>query len=380
MGPSNTTSRLASRPGQTGAADAREVDTTDLVTQLGREVAAALSTALERVNALGTTGRIDRPGLRALREEIERARRVGMMGQQVIRLASGDVQLAPERLDLSAMLREALLQRGREIEARGIEVRQLLRPAEVDGDPTLTFALLEALLDWSFDHACSRIELSIEHKSWPAHALLRCSFAHQPADQADSGPMPLGVPALETMSWRLMQQTARTLSLAIERADTATRTRATIELPLAAGANGGGLATLDLGAGGAGPPGHPRLLAGSHVLVIAARREVRDLVRDAVRPMGLTIDFVTSVDEAREFCRGGMPHAVVHEAALGGEVFERFRREMLTEVATLAFIQITEDGKDFEVHSVGERQFTSVGRATIADSLPAALTFELSRN
>ena len=61
--------------------------------------------------------------------KIELARRIGMMGQQVSRFASGRVRLTQERLDLTGMLRAAMQQRSREIEARGIEVRQQLRPA-----------------------------------------------------------------------------------------------------------------------------------------------------------------------------------------------------------------------------------------------------------
>jgi len=91
------------------------------------------------------------------------------------------------------------------------------------------------------------------------------------------------------------------------------------------------------------------------------------------------IDFVTSVDEAREFCRGGMPHAVVHEAALGGEAFERLRNELLSEAQTLAFVQVTEDGSGFDVRSNGNREVVCVAREAIVESLPAALMFELTR-
>ena len=52
---------------------------------------------------------------------------------------------------------------------------------------------------------------------------------------------------------------------------------------------------------------------------------------------------------------------------------------MLAEVPGLAFIQIAEQGKAFEVLNLGGRQFASVGRDAIIESLPAALLFELSR-
>ena len=49
---------------------AESVDSHALVSQLGSEVAAHLSKALERVTTLAATGKIDRAGLRALRDEI----------------------------------------------------------------------------------------------------------------------------------------------------------------------------------------------------------------------------------------------------------------------------------------------------------------------
>jgi hypothetical protein len=358
-------------------------DTSMLVAQLGGEVANTLSAALERVNLLATTGRIERASLRALRDEVELARRIGIMGQQISRLRSGRVRLSSERLDLTAMTREALLQRGREIEARGIEVRQQLHPAEVQCDATLLFTLLQAMLDWAFEHAVGRIDFSIDMRNWPVHAQLHCAFPYRNADEVDSGTMPLdgaadgSGPSIDTMSWRLVQQTASTLALPLTRRDGVVRTELCIEFPKTHGE------LLDEGAAesdDAAPQGaNSRPLAGSHVLVVASRREIRNLVREATRSMGLMIDFVTSVEEAREFCMGGMPHAVVHEGVLGGERFELLRQELLTSVPTLAFIQISEHGKAFEVTNVGGRQFASVGRDAIIESLPAALLFELAR-
>jgi len=351
----------------------------DLVAQLGGEVAATLSLALERVNALASTGRIDRTSLRCLREEIERARRIGMIGQQLSRFASGQVRLHREPLDLAALLRDALQQRLREAEARGIELREQLHPAMVMGDTTLTFSLLQALLDWSFEHTCSRIDVGIDHKAWPAHARLNCSFGFRPADEVSSAPAPLEPPTLDTMSWRLLQHTASTLGLALNRDEERGRTHLTIEFPAPISEPIEGVSAIEIDSAG-GQSTQARPLAGAHLLVVAARREVRHLVRESVRSMGLMMDFVTSIDEAREFCRGGMPHVLVHEAALGGESFERLRRELQSDEPALAFIQITDDGKSFEVRQIGDRQFASVGREAILHSLPAALMFELSRS
>src|ERR1700754_2484372 len=51
----------------------------ELVSQIGVEIAAPLTAAIERINTLTSTGKIDRQGLRALRDEVEAARQVGMI-------------------------------------------------------------------------------------------------------------------------------------------------------------------------------------------------------------------------------------------------------------------------------------------------------------
>jgi len=114
--------------------------------------------------------------------------------------------------------------------------------------------------------------------------------------------------------------------------------------------------------------------------VLAGRREVRNVVREALRPMGLMVDFVSSVEEVQQQCAEAMPHAVVYEASLGGQRFDRLRDELLAQARHLAFIQIAEQGKAMQVLNVGGHQLTSVGRDAIIESLPEALAFELSRS
>ena len=360
---------------------AEPLDPQALVAQLGSEVATYLSSALERVTTLTATGKIDRAGLRALRDEIDRARRAGIMGQQVVRLGNGRVQLANERLDLTGLLREALRQRGREIDARGIEVRQELTAAEVMSDTTLLFSLLQTTLDWSFEHAVSRIDLSLNIQNWPAHACLTVAYAFQQPDEVDATPgrsTQSDAARLSTMSWRLLQQTAGVLGLLLHRKESPGKTELKLEFPQTLAPRLSSVQKVEAEViETAGNNSQP--LAGRHIMVLAARREVRNVVRAALRPMGLMVDFVTSVEEAQQLCTDGLPHAVIYEAAIAGESFERLRNEMLAEVPTLVFVRIAEQGKAFEVLNLGGRQFASVGRDAIMTALPEALTFELSR-
>lgn len=154
-----------------------------LVAEMGGEIASPLTAALERVTTLTSTGRIDKQSLRALREEIEAARQIGMIGQQLTRLASGRVKQSHERLQLADVLNSTLAHRARETQARGIHVKPSLTPAEVIVDASLLFTLLNTTIDWALANAQSHIDFAIDIKTWPAHARLACRFAHRPVDE-----------------------------------------------------------------------------------------------------------------------------------------------------------------------------------------------------
>lgn len=349
----------------------------ELVAEIGAATAAPLTSALERVQALITTGRIDRGSLRALRDEVELARQAGITGQQITRFASGRLRQSHERLQLADTLKGVLAHRQRETQARGIVLKPTLKPAEVIVDASLLFSLLNTVLDWALDLARSNIEFAIDLKSWPVHARLVCRFAHRPPDESAPGE---DVPrkSLDSLTWRLLEQTAWTMGLPIDRQDGDGSTSLTLEFPRTASDEIEGVSTLEIDDGFA-PSTNSKPLAGSHVLVIASRREVRTQVRDALRNMGLIVDFVGSVDEATDFCREGLPHAIIIESILRGERFAHLREEISAEVPDFVFIEIIEEGNTFEMSGFSGSTIAKVGRDVIASSLPSALMFELSK-
>src|SRR4051812_17292300 len=141
-----------------------------LVSEIGAEIAAPLTAALERIHALVATGRIDSLGLRRLRDEVEQARQVGIIGQQLTRFASGRVRQSHERLQLAEILKNVLAHRSRETQARGIALQPSLKPAEVVVDASLLFSLLNTTVDWALANAQSYIEFTIDFKAWPVYA------------------------------------------------------------------------------------------------------------------------------------------------------------------------------------------------------------------
>ncbi len=84
-------------------------------------------------------------------------------------------------------------------------------------DASLLFSLLNTVLDWALDHARSSIEFRIDIKEWPAHARLACRFTHRLPDQIDEE-RDVSVPdALDSLNWRLLEQTAWTMGLNLDR-------------------------------------------------------------------------------------------------------------------------------------------------------------------
>jgi hypothetical protein len=351
----------------------------ELVSEIGAEIAGPLTAALERIHSLTTTGCIDRASLKALREEVEQARHAGMLGQQLSRLATGRLRQSHERLQLATTFKAVLAHRNRETLARGIVLKPALKSAEVIVDASLLFSLFNTTLDWALANARSQIEFTIDIMAWPSHARLTCHFAHRPPDQPASGPLAADPPpGLNALTWRMLEQTAATMGLPIQRADNAGSTTLTVEFPRTAHDEMDGVSTMELDDGFA-PSTNSKPLAGNHVLVISSRREMRALIREALKNMGLVVDFVNSVDEASDFCRDGLPHAVIIEAIQNGERFGKFRDEIVAEVPDFAFIEIIEEGNAFEMSGFSGSRMARVGRDVIANSLPSALMFELSK-
>jgi hypothetical protein len=348
-----------------------------LVSEIGAEIASPLTAALERIHALIATGKIDRAGLRALREEVEQARQVGIVGQQLTRFASGRVRQSHERLQLADALNGVLAHRARETQARGVKLKPALKPADVIVDASLLFSLLNTTVDWALANAQSFIEFSIDFKPWPAHARIVCRFAHRLADDLGDLARSQTAQNLDSLIWRLLEQTAwddgprrrpprcgrnhppraripRTIT---DQVRASARLNSTTR-PLRPtrrrwpGAMCGGLA----------PPRSPGRGSGR-----AQEHESADGLR-RLR------------EGSRRLLQGGLPHAVIVESQQLGERYTAFRDEILDEVPDFVFIEIVEDGATFEMSGLNGATSARVGRAVIATSLAPALMFELSKS
>jgi hypothetical protein len=373
--PSAGQAAAAAEPGLQTPESQRDEHWYTLLSHIGQATAQPLTRAIERVSTLAETGRIDRAGLLALRAELDAARHAGIAAQQMARLANGEVRQAHEKVHLGQALQDVLTERQTHIQASGCQLRTSLRPAEVMIDPTLLFSLLHNLLDWSLSHARGQIHFVIDLKAWPVRARLGCRF--RPAALADGRSSAL---PFDDLPWMLLQHTALAMGLGVEQEADGEAVSITLEFPRTVNNEVAGLTTIELDHGFSHSVSGAKPLAGSHVLVIAARRDVRVQVRDAIRNMGLIVDFVSSVEEAAAFCRDGAPNGIVVESALRGDRFDELVDDMVAQRGDIVFIEIVEEGATFEISGFSGSGFARVGRDAIAESLPSALVFELSKS
>lgn len=349
----------------------------EVVARIGAEVSAPLTAALDRVVALASTGRIDRHGLQALRSEIDGARRVGLRGQQIARLAGGEVRQSVERLDLAQALRGVLA--GQAVHGNGDAVAVPPAPtrAEVLCDASLLHTLLEAAAGWSSALACQHVDWRIEVQPWPVRARVACRFAHRPADRADS-PRTGAAPdlSLDTLDWLLMRYTAHLAGVLVQRQDSPSHTQLTLEFMNTVNGTLEGAAAVDLVASSEAGAAS---IAGCQLLVLASQRQTRQRLREAVLGQDLLIDHVSTVADAAQYCQDGAPHALLFESAFQGEGLTALLADLAQTAPSLVLVEVLPSGQDCDMGAGGAHPVTRLGLDALRHMLVPVLLLEMGR-
>lgn len=353
----------------------------DVVARIGAEVAVPLTAALERVLALASSGRIDRHGLQALRGEIDGARRVGLRGQQIARLASGAVRQAVERLDLITCLRSVL--DGIAVHGHGEAIALPPPPtkAEVLGDASLLHAVLDAAADWSAGLARANVEWRIAVRPWPVRARVLCRFAHLPADQRAAGLQAAASaehhePGLDTLDWLLLTYTAHIAGVVVQRQDSPTHTQLTLEFLNTVNGTLEGAAAVDLVASA---DGGMQRIDGCQLLVVAARRDTRQRVREALQGQDVLLDFVSTVADAAQFCHEGPPQVLLYESGFVGADLAALRAKLARSAPHMVAVEVRPGDDDCSLSTPGANGCTQLGHDALRRMLLPVLVLELGR-
>ncbi|MCA6218110.1 hypothetical protein KGA65_16365 [Ideonella sp. B7] len=348
-----------------------------IIGQMGSEVASALSAVQDDLDQLdpATPSLPSLPSLKKLQEDLARVRQIGMLGQQLARMAAGEVRQAPEEVSLTTLLRDALAQQKAQATLRGIELHRAMHPATVLLDPSLLHGFLVQLLDWGLAQAQDALSLRLELQGWPTAARLQLRASH---------PQPQALPpaSAQALAWCLIEQMARTQHLPLTRQDGPDATLVQVDFPQTLASE------LDFDTDNAGEEASSlfalsqasRPLNGSHWLVIAAHRDLRAEVRDALRPNGMLVDFVGSIGEAERFCQESMPHGVLYEAILGGERMQALRSRLRAQAPRQVWVEISAEGLHCDDGHPTHDRPGRIGRDALGDRLPGLLEAEYTRS
>lgn len=150
-------------------------DLRPLVSRLCADVAASLTRALTHLGELADCKRPDGRILQAVGDEIADARKVGIVGQQIARLASGLVRPDSEQVLVCAMA-QSIVDRRRASAADRAAIHTTFDRAPTQGDPSLLCMLIEATLDWGCGHTATNIAFQIVGSNQGQPVTLTLSF------------------------------------------------------------------------------------------------------------------------------------------------------------------------------------------------------------
>ena len=352
----------------------------DVVARIAAEVSGPLTAALERVVSLATSGRIDRAGLQSLRDEIDGARQVGLRGQKIARFAEGIMQQSIERIDLSSLLRDLLTAQAMQAVAGAVGSRQTLGAAEVMGDLSLVHAVLQAAADWSGELALASVDWHLDLQPWPVRARVQCRFAHRAADRVardDTAETVVGarLMQLDTLDWLLLQYTAHRAGVIVRRDDGPSLTTLVLEFTHTVNDTLEGASAVELGESGHATP----WMAGSQVLVLAARRDARTQVRAAMHGHDLVVDYVPTVAAARQYCEDGVPQVLLFESSYDSDALRMLCDRLEDQSPGIAFIEIVPAGSGCEMGGTSGHRITRVGADGLRQMLASVMLLELAR-
>jgi len=325
-----------------------------LVTRLSTEVAARLTRALDHLGELADSGRPDGKLLQSVGDEIAGARRAGIVGQQIVRLASGAVHPETEPVLVCEMLRALVAQRCLAKPA-SVELRSGLPRTRIECDASLLGAMLHSMLDWCAEHTAAPIRLGLNTAELGVGLSVKAQIMLDDSDVPES---------LDSLNWHLLFFTSQALGVRVLRQQRAAVVSLTLQLPTArCPVVTDTLPVLDVP------------VAGGQVLVVAPARDLRNQVRLAIRGLDLLVDYVGSLDAAQRHCQDSMPKAVIYDGALDPQRIEALRANLQSDEPGLPFIEIAKSG-------LGGPALPGVPRLDVEGlmaSLPSTLATELAR-
>lgn len=335
----------------------------------GAELAGVLARLRQAVDHLTAAQHLTVAQTEPLLRALDEASRIAMQGRLLAKVTSGSVRHHNEQVRLDQVLNHLLEKKLPALRPR-IVVTQAIDPASIIVDRDLVTALIDTALDWALE-AHHQVEVTLQIKDWPAHALLR--IGTQATTRTQDGDAPE-----EKLGWYLINEIGRLLGATIDRVRSPGQALLMIEFPRTVRELDGLTAMeVEFGAPSAGGDSS-RVLAGHRALIISSDVKLREDAKRVCRAMGLVADNVPSSTLAAQRCAMDPPDVLIVDERFNDERFQQLLAQLATGHAEFPVVEITYGGAP-SMAAWGRGGITQVGRSDVLTQLPQALALEMSK-
>jgi CheY-like chemotaxis protein len=271
-----------------------------VLAKVGETFASALSAVITELAAVGGQRRESDQALAAVHQRLTQLQRLGMQIQTVARVLGGAGQSAPETIDLAAALRQKLDEWAEPARRRGIHLFGPLEAFEID----VNAGVLEQLLDLAMESAiavphCVEIRVGVQRRS--GNPMLTVEVLRELAGQAAA----VSDDDFNDLHWQLFGVLARSRALTPQRVAVGDNVILMLEFPPPAKPNP---------ADALRNPVHDyrsSTVAERRVLVVEPYEFHRVQAHRLLHDVGMKVDAVASLDQARASLRDGVPDVLV---------------------------------------------------------------------
>jgi len=300
---------------------------------------------------------------------VDDAARIAMQGRLLAKLTSGSVRQHNEQVRLDQLLGQVLDDKsgGRQ---PAVAVRRAILPATVIVDRDLVTALIDTALEWAMEPG-RHLEVSLQIKDWPAHALLRIGTFTGAQPMAEE-------PGPERLGWYLVTEISRMLGVTVDRVRSPGQLLLMLEFPRTV-RELDGLTAMEVEFGAPNAIGDSsRVLAGHRALIISSDVKLREEAKRVCREMGLVVDNVPSSMLAAQRCAADPPDVLIVDERFNDEQFQQLRNQLCMRHPDFPVVEVVYNGT-IPLAGWGGDGITRVARQDLLTQLPQALALEMSK-
>ena len=299
--------------------------------------------------------------------QLARLQRLGVQIQAIARVLAGEGQSASERFDLSAALRQKLDEWAEAARRKGIHLLGPLEAFEVEANA----GVLDQLLDLAMESAlevsgCVEVRVGVQGQA--ASPMLTVEVL-----RAKGSAMPATDAEFTDLHWLLFTVMARARGLVPQRVAVGDNVILMLEFPAAA-ATASGMAVRTMAQNY-----RTGTVADRRVLVVEPYEFARVQAHQLLHQVGMRVDAVSSLDQARASLRDGVPDVLVTGIPVRDAAVGALLDELRAAHPRLRVIELVDDDSAFAFafSSPGYANAARVGRQDLARTLVRAVAQEL---